>query len=488
MISRMWLFGLLLAVPLIGFLVAEGIQEHFNAELRSAFLKQLPGADPVIVANLTLDRLCEDNPSEFRDICSTNDNLNLMSGAAVSAGLVGLLLLLVIRVAGSLARGNRRLLLWLFKPGLYLTGLVLVGLVVVHAGVAMGAIYYGESTLIGRIHVGIIGAIALGALVGVIAIARNAFSLVRKAQTVVIGKALSQNEAPSLWRCVEGIADRLNALHPDNIVLGLDPNFFVTEAEVACLSGSYTGRTLYCSLPLMRILNLKEFEAIVGHELGHYKGLDTKFSQRFFPIYRGTTNAIVELQETGGDGTKAIALLPAIAVFSYFLESFSVAESRISRDRELAADKEGATASDGRSLASALVKVHAFSGFWEGLQYAAVEALKQGKAFINASKAYAEVIAGHAKADALKGLADTHLSHPTDSHPSLASRLGSLGISMDDVETDALNVSPTLAAIELVMQSERLEEEISDAYQVFLARQLGINLDSTAHSDEQGGN
>ena len=159
----------------------------------------------------------------------------------------------------------------------------------------MGAIYYGESALFGRIHVFVIVAIGLGALVGVIAIARNAFSLVRKAQTAVIGKALSQSEAPTLWSRVEGIADRLHALHPDNIVLGLDPNFFVTEANVVCLSGSCVGRTLYCSVPLMRILTMREFEAIIGHELGHYKGLDTKYSQKFFPIYRGTANTISEL-------------------------------------------------------------------------------------------------------------------------------------------------------------------------------------------------
>ena len=168
-------------------------------------------------------------------------------------------------------------------------------------------------------------------------------------------------------------------------------------------------------------------------------------------------------------------------MFSYYLESFSIAESRISRDRELAADNEGATASDGRSLASALVKLHAFSGFWEGVRHAAVQALQKGKAFVNISKTYAEVIAEHAKPDALAGLADKRLSHPTDTHPPLAIRMESLGISMDDVETDVLNVSPSSAAIELVRQPERFEEETSGAYQAILASQHEIDLESASH-------
>src|SRR5712691_6871153 len=117
MARRAWLFGLILVVPLIGFTVAEGIQAYFNSELRSALRKQLPDADPAVISNATVDRLCEQRTAELRDLCSMNDNLNLMSAAAVGAGAAGLTLLLAIRVAGTLARTNRRLLLWVFKPG-----------------------------------------------------------------------------------------------------------------------------------------------------------------------------------------------------------------------------------------------------------------------------------------------------------------------------------------------------------------------------------
>jgi len=282
MIRRAWLFGLILGIPLIGFSVAQGIQNYYNSELRDALKKQFPDADPTAIANATLTRLCEERTSELREICSTNHNLYLMSAAAVWAGSVGVLLLVGIRLAGSLARSNRRVLLWVFKPGLFFTALLLILLTLVHAVVAMAAMYYVESAFLGRVHVFIIGAIGFGALAGVVAMARNVFSLVRKAGTLVIGKIASRTDAPDLWKRIDGIADRLRALRPESLVLGLDPNFFVTEADVTCLTGNCTGRTLYCSLPLMRILSTNEFDAIIGHELGHYKGWTRNSATNFF--------------------------------------------------------------------------------------------------------------------------------------------------------------------------------------------------------------
>ena len=98
------------------------------------------------------------------------------------------------------------------------------------------------------------------------------------------------------------------------MVVGLDPNFFVTEARVRCLNGTLSGRTLYCSLPLARILSRAEFDAVIGHELGHFRGQDTQFSQRFYPIYRGTADSLRALGNIGVGGAGLLPLLPAVGV------------------------------------------------------------------------------------------------------------------------------------------------------------------------------
>jgi len=476
MISRGKLFGLLLAIPLFGFAVAEGVQAHLNSTLQSAVRTRFPLASEQQVRAITLDRLCEDPSPALAEICRTNSNLTLVRRAALGVGAAGLAIVLLVRLAGAVAKDNRNLLVAVFRPGLYLIALILSGLVLAHAAVAIAAIYFGESALVGRIHVGIIAAIGVGALAGVVAMARSTFSLVKKAQTIVVGKALDRRDAPELWRRIDETARRLGALKPDNLVIGLDPQFFVTEADVICLSGTLNGRTLYCSLPLCRILNSEELTAILGHELGHFKGEDTKFSKRFYPIYSGTAKSLAALQNPGCEGLATLAILPAVAVLSYFFECFSLAERSLSRGRELAADHAAASVTSSRTIATALVKLHAFTGAWRGLQDAATNALRNGKAFVNASRAYAEAVRRNAAPIALEGIAEERLSHPTDSHPPLSVRLEALALRLNDVAADALAVTPAGPAIREVSDAETHEEEISAAYQMLLAQRLGISL------------
>jgi Zn-dependent protease with chaperone function len=286
---------------------------------------------------------------------------------------------------------------------------------------------------------------------------------------------LSREQASEFWNHVGRVSEQLSALPPENIVVGLDPNFFVTEADVTCLDGELSGRTMYCSLLLSRIMTVDELAAVIGHELAHFKGLDTQFSQNFYPIYRGTITSILSLRESA-EGWRSIAILPAVAILSYFLECFSLAETRIGRDRELMADKEGASITSPTTIASALVKVHAFSPLWAGLQDAAGEALRSGKAFINVSKTFAEVAATARDSTVFDGIAERHLTHPTDSHPPLGVRLEGLGVTLPEVATAALLVNPPNAAIQLIPDYESKEEQISVAFHAILGRNLGIDL------------
>jgi hypothetical protein len=94
----------------------------------------------------------------------------------------------MITIAGRLCRSSRRLLLALFGPGLHFTVFILVVLVLVHAGLAIASIYYGEGELAGRIHVGIMLAIGLGALTGIAGMARGIMGVVQTATITVVGR------------------------------------------------------------------------------------------------------------------------------------------------------------------------------------------------------------------------------------------------------------------------------------------------------------
>lgn len=473
------LLGLLFAVPVLGLWAADYVQSDNNQQLQQVLREQFPEVPAENFSGATVDILCSERSPGIDEICTTNDYLNLMRTASWWAIGVGLSLLLLIKLAGIVANNNRTLLLWIFKPGLYLTAISLVGLVLTHAVLAMGVIYYGESAVIGQVHIGIIAAVGIGALLGAYVIIRNTFAILHKVTSQAIGMSLTRQEAPRLWEAINDTARRLGSLVPDHAVVGLEPNFFVTEANVMCLNGTLTGRTLYCSLPLARIMCKDEFISVLGHELGHFKGEDTKFSAKFYPIYRGANASLQALGEVSGEGAGGVALLPAIAVFGYFLDSFSRAESKIGRDRELAADNAGASVATPKAIGSALVKLHAFSGIWNDLQIEALDRLRDGKYFINASMLFAERASERAVPAFLEGITATHLSHPTDSHPPLATRLHALGLTLAELQSDALSVQPADAALDLFDHVEALEEELSERVQLYLAHAYNISIPCT---------
>jgi Zn-dependent protease with chaperone function len=403
-----------------------------------------------------------------------------LGSLSLAAGAFVLALLVLIWAAGAAASSSREALLVVFRPGLYLTAVSLVLLVLAHGAIVIAVVLRFFRPI------GFLLAIGVGALAGAVAIVRSVFSVVRKAESHVIGFIVPEDAGPRLWSHVREIADRMGALHPQHIVVGLDPNFFVTEAEVTSLSGAHSGRTLYCSLPLMRILERRQFSSIVGHELGHFKGADTRFSEKFYPIYRGTAAALLAMTSGESEDASRLALLPAIAILSYFMETFSVAERRLSRARELAADAEGAGVSDRRTAAAALVKVHAFAPLWGSILDEVGESLKARSMFVNLSETFVEETGTSERASLLAGISDRHLEHPTDSHPPLEARLEALGVSLDDVTADGLRTVASDPAIELLDEPRGAEKKLSIAYQEFLAQFLGIDLESMPASFETG--
>lgn len=466
-----------LSIPVVGYWAANGSQGLLDSQIRDALRDEFPAfQDDSRVSRVTADALCDLPQLSGENLCQTASNLALIKRASIVSGMIGVLLLAVIWLAGRLTRMRRRLLLYVFKPGLYVTALALIGLVITYGGIAIGAIYYGESLLVGRVHLGLIALIGVGALGGVAAIITNSFRIIHKVETTAVGTTVSQDEAPGLWGTVEDVAESIGALMPDHIVLGMEPNFFVTEGNVICLDGTLTGRTLYCSLPLMRIMDEEEATAVLVHELAHFKGEDTKFSRRFYPIYRGTQDSIESLWETGGEGWKLLVLLPAIAVFRFFLNSFARAEREIGRAREIEADAEAAAVCGRATLGSALTKVHAFSPAWPVIQEQLIELLRNGQMFRNLGAQFAATVNDAAAPKVLEGVTEQRMTHPTDSHPPLAKRLEALDLSIGELESRALRVSPENSAIGLVTRGDELEAEISDAYQVVIAQRLGINL------------
>lgn len=274
-------------------------------------------------------------------------------------------------LAGRVSKTNRGVLARIFRPGFILCNVVVAAFLLLQAALVSGAMLYAE-------YDGVMGgdfyfyAVLFGliALVGVFFTLKPLLSA-KRAQATVVGRSLGLTEYPKLWRFVTDLATKAGSSLPHNVVVGLTPEFFVTEADVHCLDGKLTGRTMYISAPLSRLLKVEELAAVIAHELGHFKGADTAFSVHFYPIYRGTVDSIHGVSRTANQitelgrfipiaGLRVIALLgsltlfPSLFLLGFFLECFAAAESAISREREIAADAVAAEATDADSIAVAL--------------------------------------------------------------------------------------------------------------------------------------
>ncbi len=369
------------AIPLGAWLAGTGVESHFRKQWSKQVEKQFgaQGLAAIASGKLSLDRFCSESRTSGEAVCRTFKNVLMLKTASLCAFLAGIALVIGISLAARFASFNRTLLLNIFTPGMKIVLVVLFALILVQGALATYGAYIYEATVIHRVHFILIGGIALGAVLGAAAMIKDGLSISRRASTSVIGKQIPANTEPQLWKFVTDIATRLGAIPPKNIVIGLEPNFYVTAAEVVLLPGSRSlgDETLYLSLPLMRILSREELTAVLGHELGHFKGEDTEYSIKFYPIYAGTAQALTALKNRAHEGARSLALLPASVVLSFFMEQFAQAERGIGRQRELEADKAGAEASSPHALATSLLKVGAFAPIWDSIRSAMIEALSQ---------------------------------------------------------------------------------------------------------------
>lgn len=392
--------------------------------------------------------------------------LFLLTMAALGALSIGIAVLTGIYVSTRIAANDRKRIVKLFPRGLLLTQLALSIQVLLIAFMMAASLYLYESLMTGRVHIWIVGSLALGGIYGAMITFGNATNMGRPVETWVSGHSVSESDAPDLWRRVRELSAEIGGHAPENILVGFEPNFFVTEARVRSLAGQFTGRTMYCSLSLMRMLTPDEFCAVISHELAHFKGEDTVFSSKFYPVYRGAYDSAVELHKEGNT-LRGIVLQPAIAVLEYFLESFATVEAGVGRARELEADRQAALIAGNKAMASSLAKVHVASEYWGPALEKFVTGIADGGAPENPGDLYAKTAVSSFTAEHLASAASKTAAHPTDSHPPLGVRLESLGVSADEIALTAADFSPQRSAAAFAVIPDT-EEKLTKAHQIQL--------------------
>jgi len=291
---------------------------------------------------------------------------------------------------------------------------------------------------------------------------RSAFVLDEAQPREVLGQLVSPAQAPGLWQTVLDLAHQTGATPPAQIVVGAVDCFYVTSGSIRLMPSQQllTGQSLYMPITYLSLLQNQEVRAIVAHELAHFAGADTVYSQRFAPLYQGFVLRLQALANEGNkDGKTSISILPALNFTGHLLEQFHLAVMHWSRQREFAADALAAKVTDAGAIASSLLRVSGVdSQVNQALRLIAKSpATNSGTAPLSWRDALLQ--SRPAGADGQDASSSGHgdgggdvqeqfaVSHPTDTHPSTPERIRAVGLSLDAVMIErnrqrALNDEP----------------------------------------------
>lgn len=244
--------------------------------------------------------------------------------------------------------------------------------------------------------------------------------------TGIAGELISEKDAPLLWANLRGAASKIGTAPPDQVVAGIDVNFFVTEAPLTIGQRTLSGRSLFVSLPLLRILDRSEADAVLAHELAHFRGGDTASSAALGPKLVQYDH-YCHLMRHGGS---TIAVFHLIYLYRLI---FEWALRKDSREREFLADRVAAKSVSASAIVTALIKVAAYARYRSQVEQ---ELFSRGARHDDQLGIANQVAAGLApyatSAHFTESMRTANVPHPFDSHPSMIERMRNVGVKIEE--------------------------------------------------------
>jgi Zn-dependent protease with chaperone function len=358
----------------------------------------------------------------------------------------------LLYLLGAVLLGRNRNLLARYFPPLVWTVLGILPLLLAAHGILVWFASW-EMVQMGLIPanlklMAILGSLGLLLLISALSIVTAMKRLLELDPLRVTGVVLEKHEMRSLFERVARIARRLGSREPERIVLGIEPTAYVANVPLRLrgVGDLPQAETLYLSTVALRVLDDAELDALIGHELGHFRGADLEFSSRFAPAFRSMALAIESVATEGDENDSAsFAILPAIGFLTFMIYTLRRIVSGIGRQREFAADQASLEVSNPRAVASLLVKFTLLSSQWDDFRLGVGRLLHQGVSRRNFSLDYlarTREFMGAVNAEKMgRALLRDHTPHPLDSHPTLAERATAVGIDA------AASVEPSLLAM-----------------------------------------
>jgi Zn-dependent protease with chaperone function len=402
--------------------------------------------------------------------CDMYHTLQLLYRGSLIALIVTLALPLIYLIVAVLLGRNRDLLARFFPPLVWVVLGILPLLLAAHGLLVWFASW--QMVEMGIIPanlklMAILGLLGLGLLIAALSIVTSMRKLLELDPLRVTGVVLEKHELPSLSARVARLARRLGSREPERIVIGIEPTAYVANVPLRLrgVGDLPTAETLYLPTVALRVLDDAELDALIGHELGHFRGADLEFSSRFAPAFRSMSLAAESVADEGDEdsGSMSLALIPAIGFLSFMMYTLGRIVNRIGREREFAADQASLEVSNPRAIVSLLVKFTLLSAQWDAFRSGVVQLLHQGVSRRNFSRDYLartrQFMAAVNPEKLSRALLQDHTPHPLDTHPTMAERAAAVG--MDAAASIAPSLVSMRAESPASAELESIEERIT---------------------------
>jgi Zn-dependent protease with chaperone function len=248
------------------------------------------------------------------------------------------------------------------------------------------------------------------------------------------GPELQRSDCPKLFAEITKVAAATGQREPKHVYLVSDVNAFVTER--GGIMGIGSQRVMGIGLPLLELLTVSEFRAVIAHEFGHFYGGDTKLGPWVYKTRAAVGRTVLNLVKAeeftdDGDGEWISLIFTAIRKpFGWFGALFMRVSQAVSRQQEYSADALAARTVGSDAMTSGLKKVHAgavaYSIYFNNevqplLESGFMPPLIEGLRHVQDVDAVALVTA-----KALSEELETGEQDPYDSHPPLKERVAAI--------------------------------------------------------------
>ena len=378
---------------------------------------------------------------------------------AVSTLVLGVALLATALALGALAFVNRGLRYASFVAGWRLMTLASALEVVLQSAMVVWLSFWLTAYFWERYFVKLV---VLAGVAAVLAVFYAIWMLFKRAAAdgAIEGELVAPDDAPLLWAAVRASAARVKTAAPDHIVAGIDTNFFVTEAPCVVQGRTIKGRTLFISIPLLRVLSKQEADAVLAHELAHLGGGDTRSSAMLGPRLKQFDQYTWRMH--GGGLT-----LVAHYLLRLYRMIFSFALARDSREREHLADRVAAGLTAPQAIVHSLIKISAYAQYRDQVERRLFAQDRQHGLVLGISAFVAEGLHPYATSpDFVEAMRGANVPHPYDSHPPLRERMRNVGFPVEEERYGGIVAAvPAATWVDDIPVAAALEARLWTAYE-----------------------